>query len=157
MTQQVFDFGLLFACRRGELKLVRHAIEMGADVNTLESPAMGSLHSGIGHTERKFCNEIEERCEIVKLLVSKGADIELRNSESETPLGYAARQGMTEIVEFLMDQGANYLDVDDRHSNVVEIAYRDGFGDAAMIDMLKARDGMAELFFDAFTELDCGN
>lgn len=45
--------------------------------------------------------------DLVKLLLSKGADIEARNVNGSTPLLQAARRGYPEIISLLLSEGAN--------------------------------------------------
>jgi len=45
--------------------------------------------------------------ERVKLLISEGADVNVKNNEGLTPLHYAAREGHKEIVELLLAHGAD--------------------------------------------------
>jgi len=47
--------------------------------------------------------EIEQ----VKLLISQGADVNVKDSAGQTPLNYAARKGHKEIVELLLANGAD--------------------------------------------------
>ncbi len=152
LTQQVWDFGLLFALRRGDLDVSRHAIELGADVNTSEADFMPALHSAVGHNDRKIGDSIPERFECVKLLLDHGADIEKRNSDGEKAISYAARRGMVEIVEFLLDRGANYENVDGRSHTLVEVVYNECYTDAYLIDMLRQRPEQAEFILDTWVD-----
>lgn len=45
--------------------------------------------------------------ETVKMLISRGADIELKDSSQDTPVKAAAREGRLDIVNYLLSQGAN--------------------------------------------------
>jgi len=44
--------------------------------------------------------------EVAKLLISKGADIEARNNNGLTPLGFASFNGHKEVAELLLKHGA---------------------------------------------------
>jgi ankyrin repeat protein len=45
--------------------------------------------------------------EHVKLLISQGADVNVKNNDGQTPLHYAARRGHKEVVELLLANGAD--------------------------------------------------
>jgi ankyrin repeat protein len=47
------------------------------------------------------------RTEVVKLLLDKGADVNMGNEGSETALHYAARHGHTEVMKILLEHGAD--------------------------------------------------
>ncbi|MHC4477687.1 MAG: ankyrin repeat domain-containing protein [Planctomycetota bacterium] len=47
------------------------------------------------------------RTEVVKLLLDKGADVNMGNEGSETPLHYAARHGYTTVMNILLEHGAD--------------------------------------------------
>lgn len=47
------------------------------------------------------------RTEVVRLLLDKGADVNMGNEGSETPLHYAARHGHTTVMNILLEHGAD--------------------------------------------------
>ena len=49
----------------------------------------------------------DDDIERVKLLLSQGVDINIRDNYGETPLFKAAQNGKTKIVKLLLDKGAN--------------------------------------------------
>ena len=81
----------------GDIQLAANALNDGADAN---QPILGVTPlyraSGNGYLD------------IVKLLVQRGADINLASSEAiRTPLHEAAVRGQIDVVRFLLEQGAN--------------------------------------------------
>ena len=70
--------------------------------------------------------------EIVKSLIEKGAKIDPKNKEDETPLHTAARDGNLEIVKYLIENGSkidsrnqddrspHFLAAEDDHNDVVD-------------------------------------
>ena len=50
--------------------------------------------------------------EIVEYLISKGANLNIKNRQGETPLHKAAQFGRIEILKVLLHAGANYLEKD---------------------------------------------
>ena len=87
---------LMSACRSGNFQVIKHLIELGADVNTADCSKTTPLHIA--------CREGSLR--IVQYLVEKGANIEAKNEEKKTPLDYAIAASKQEVVEYLVSKGA---------------------------------------------------
>ena len=49
---------------------------------------------------------LTEDVEVMKFLISKGADINARNGNGYTPLRYAEFSGDSDIIQFLVSKGA---------------------------------------------------
>jgi ankyrin repeat protein len=86
------------AARAGNVGEVKRQLAWGVNPNSrtfwyLETPLILAATYG--------------RTEIVKLLLEKGADVNLGNEGSETPLHYAARHGHIKVMEILLENGAD--------------------------------------------------
>ncbi|MEZ4270366.1 MAG: ankyrin repeat domain-containing protein [Myxococcota bacterium] len=68
----------------------------------------------------------EDNADIVRLLLSRGAKIDARNSWGESALHYAAKDGMTEAVRVLVEAGADINAGDNRDSTPLMSASFDG-------------------------------
>lgn len=77
-------------------RIIRHLIQLGADVNSLESN---------GQTGIALCASRGD-LEIIDYLLSKGANVNQSDKFGLTPLHWAARKGQAEIVELLLENGA---------------------------------------------------
>ncbi len=86
------------AAHKGDLKEVRKQLTSGTNVNS-ETFRMrrSALHeaAGNGHIE------------IVKLLLEKGADVNIRENCGATPLHRAAHGGHTKVMKILLQNGAD--------------------------------------------------
>ncbi|XP_059168430.1 serine/threonine-protein phosphatase 6 regulatory ankyrin repeat subunit B-like [Physella acuta] len=88
------DSPLCISTRRGKIDIVQFLVENGADVNIGKSPPL-------------FYACDEGYFEITKSLVEAGADVNLLNSDGESVLGKSVFKGHLDIVEFLLEKGAN--------------------------------------------------
>ncbi|CAH0393022.1 unnamed protein product [Bemisia tabaci] len=124
---------LMYAARNGDLELVNCLIERGANVNGIqnmnphnynrvcedEPDGFTALHSAVfdGHSE------------VVKFLISQGADVNARGSFNDRPVLSAAENGDIGMVKLLLEAGADInaeaLNPDhDHESNILLIPFR---------------------------------
>lgn len=110
MLFQSFKLGDgIIACN---LDLAKEALEKGADPNTRDQDGntpLALIAKGEGKLQLhmdppKYRDEGGKCHEIAKLLISKGADINSRNTMNETPLILAAANFHLEFIEFLLDK-----------------------------------------------------
>ena len=138
---------LMLAVIRGQTKIVELLLKLKAEVNTStagwraldfaflnDQPAIAEtlLKNGAGIGVR---NTIMERTSLhwaadrgflncVKLLVKKGADVNVANYLHVTPLHVAISKGHIKIVEILLESGANIEAVDNDEWNCLHYACR---------------------------------
>lgn len=78
---------LLSACDRGDLEIVKKLVENGANVNRktghFQAQGYTPLHAAVSYI---WGGDDENRAEIAKYLISKGADINAQDARQETPL-----------------------------------------------------------------------
>ncbi len=67
----------------------------------------------------------------VKILISKGGTLDLRDQRKRTPLILAASNGHTSVVEFLLSQGADINAMDDDQQTALTYAARRSFNKTA--------------------------
>ena len=91
----------LAAVYKGHMDFVKLFYEKGADPNDIPWGAdSGMLHFVHEHVK-------ENKMELIKYLISIGADPNWRDEEYNTPLHIAARDGDARFFELLIDNGAN--------------------------------------------------
>jgi len=101
---------LLRAALCGDLTLVRLLIARGADplIPTLDKTTPLMVASGVGWAEGfTFQYSEDETLELVKLLLDKGAAVSDANDDGITALHGAAYKGANQIVQLLVDHGAD--------------------------------------------------
>ncbi|XP_047084828.1 ankyrin repeat domain-containing protein 65-like [Lolium rigidum] len=89
---------LTFAIGRQNVDLVRYFLDQGADVHKVNDSGTPPLHLAVGE---------EGSCEIVELLLSKGAYVDALNLGG-TALHIAARHGRDDIMKVLLDHHADH-------------------------------------------------
>jgi ankyrin repeat protein len=93
------NIALRFACRKGDVGMVRLLLAKGAraDIPTLyqHNPVLASA-SGYGQQE--------ERAEIARMLIAKGANARQKNIDGETTATIARKNGQSLLLKVLEDQ-----------------------------------------------------
>ena len=88
---------MLDAASVGDIKRLKSALEYMRNINFLDDTGATALHKAVsgGYND------------IVQLLLTKGASIDVVDKDNNTPLHHAARYGHTSIVELLLSKGAS--------------------------------------------------
>jgi ankyrin repeat protein len=96
------------AVRDGNVERVSQLLDSGSDVNAIESSGAAEVFYGGKRLEytplhwAAFLGDLQ----MVKLLISKGADLNPVDHSYGTPLHLAAEQARVEVVKFLLNKGA---------------------------------------------------
>lgn len=118
---------VLLAAKRGHLEALRLLFKNGGDLNALDAFGLPLHYAALGnHTNVvKFLLEkgsnifsrtsendetilhLASSLELVSFLVEHGADIRARDVFYHTPLHSAAKNGQTDTINYLLDQGAS--------------------------------------------------
>ena len=108
---------LLTAVATANIDMINQHITFGTDINALfveteDWKGAGALH--IAAISPTNAESIMKYKTVVELLLSGGAniDIKARNQDEAPPLAWAAYFGKLEMVEFLVDRGANVNQTD---------------------------------------------
>jgi ankyrin repeat protein len=117
--QWLFEEGatpFLRAAQSGDLTLMRLLLERGADPNiaTYDGVTPLMVASGIGWVEGVTHEwSAEETFEAVKLLIELGADVNAQDTlDRRTALMGAAHKGRSDVVQLLVDNGADLSERD---------------------------------------------
>lgn len=135
---------LVKAAREGWYYLAKYCLDNGVDVNFVDEHGGTVLYRSIQYGK---CNDLikyalfddvtqfEKSNDIVKLLLARGADVNVKNVDGDTPLHQAAHNGNNEIVKLLMTMGANAKAKDFYGNGPL---WQAGFyyGDAATVQLL---------------------
>jgi ankyrin repeat protein len=106
----VFATPLMRAAFSADLELVKLLLEYGADPDIKsrdnETTLGAAAGTGFIHGFHKL-RPYEERLEVIKLLVELGADVNWQDDYGISPLMVAANLGDVNIIQYLVDQGAD--------------------------------------------------
>jgi ankyrin repeat protein len=113
--QEAKDIQLRIAAKMGHIEGVKKAIAHGANVNAKDSSgtALNNVTAGIGHRLRLYEIKKNHIDEVVRLLISAGADVNIKGDYGDTPLHSAVEGGPTKTVELLIANGADVNAIDD--------------------------------------------
>jgi ankyrin repeat protein len=107
------DMSFLLAVERGEVENVRAALDNGARVNKrvlpgFDTPLMFAAQGPGGEKGPPLQGEqLAAQEEVVRLLLSHGAEVNASSWRGDTAIGNAVRRGNASIVRLLLDAGAS--------------------------------------------------
>jgi cytochrome c len=84
------------AAKKGDLAAISAALDAGANINESDGTATPLYHAVHG-----------EQLGAVKLLIERGADVNALSALGVAPLGPAVGRGNIELIQLLLDHGAN--------------------------------------------------
>jgi ankyrin repeat protein len=106
---------LMYAALHADTACLKHLLDKGADANATNEAGATALIWAAGDLKK------------VKLLTSRGADVQARTKEGRTAIHVAARQaGTAEIVRLLLDKGADANDKDQAGATPLLLAAESG-------------------------------
>lgn len=112
----VFATAVMRAAFSGDLELTRLLLDYGADpaIKSSDNESTLSAASGLGFIHGyHFQHPYEVRLEVVKLLVEEyGLDVNWHDDYGITPLMVAGNLGDVDIIQYLIDHGADLGDFD---------------------------------------------
>ncbi|XP_068459312.1 ankyrin repeat domain-containing protein 12 isoform X2 [Clinocottus analis] len=103
---------LHMAAIRGDAKLVKELISLGADVNVKDFAGWTPLHEA--------CNL--GYYDVAKVLIAAGAEVNTQGLDDDTPLHDASSSGHTDIVKLLLRHGGNAFQANKRGERPVDVA-----------------------------------
>jgi len=109
--------------------LVKLLIANGADVNATLHVILDTRTTN--YPQNRLSKDTE-------LLLTKGADVNLKNKDGRTPLHLAVESADGDIVELLLDKGAN-IDAKDDESGFTALHHAARFGNKNVAELLIAR------------------
>jgi ankyrin repeat protein len=163
---------LMFAARMGHCEAVEILLDHDAKANSRSQADPTRINrAGIGTTSLHHAVEGEHQ-EVVEKLIEYGASIDALNKWAESPLHFAAADGLTQIAELLLDNGAainrqdvhgmtpldrahssGHIDTADMISNYLHSGFAFDQVQAKALQMLRRINGIASDRNNPLTEL----
>jgi ankyrin repeat protein len=117
---------LHLAVNIGELSVARMLLEYQADVNSRNDAGQAPLHLLCTRETRRK----DDRSDIAKLLLERGAKVDVKDKNGATPLQLASYNQRVKIVRVLLDHGANADTKNDQGKIPLQLAYLTGSQDS---------------------------
>jgi ankyrin repeat protein len=154
------------AAEQGNTVTTQNLIELGADVNAIDTGGLSPLHYAVWKPDREDASageawDTDEELEygansiaILRLLLEHGAQTEaVELDRRQTPLLWASIDGNTEAISLLLDHGANINASDDEGCTALHLAAEYGNHEAVQLLVDKRADIFA-IDYNADTPLD---
>ena len=128
---------LLVAARWGDINIVKLLLDNGATADEPRSPK--------GRTPLMVACTFYSGATVCGMLIKKGADVNAKSKESETPLMLAAQSAKLNVVELLLAQGANAKMKNDRGETALDYAVKSDaviFAKEGFKDCVLDKDGV---------------
>jgi ankyrin repeat protein len=117
---------LHYAAMGGSVEIVNLMLDSGQDINAQNAQNQGGVTPLMAAV-------FNNRQEVVKFLLEKGADIEASDSYGRTPLSMAVQENKQELVKFLLDKGADIETLDTYAYTPLYVARATGNVDMAQL------------------------
>jgi ankyrin repeat protein len=105
----------------------------------INNPSLDINYEDKGQTLLMFASK-EGRTDVVELLLSKGANVNDRNSDGRTPIMFASIEGRTDVVKLLLDRSANPNDKDNYGNSPILWASGNGHTEVVKLLLSKGAD-----------------
>ncbi|CEJ87161.1 hypothetical protein VHEMI04323 [[Torrubiella] hemipterigena] len=120
------------ACRNSSLDVVKVLLDYGIDINV--------SHDLIGRASPIFVASMAGHCELIQLLIDKGADISAMDNEGNVPLHFASSFQKVEATRVLLDNGAEIQATNDEGETALHLACKDGHLDVVELLLKNGAD-----------------
>ena len=119
---------LLVAAKKRDTLLVNYLLKNGADINQRDKYQRTALHKAVSSYELKEEDIVEEQkiLQVVKVLVEKGANVNLTDDRNSAALNIAALREHISVVEYLLDNGAEINNKGENGNTALSYVVSDG-------------------------------
>jgi ankyrin repeat protein len=130
---------LHYASQKGQTEVIEILLKKGADFETesgdenglkpTDSPGPGVYKAGVSSSDSSpmMWAAYEGKAESVRVLIEKGADVNMKDGLYHTALHIAAMKGHAEVVKVLVEKGVLVNATDIRHRTALHYASEGGY------------------------------
>ena len=111
---------LILASKQGSVAIVKELLDVGAPINIPGKKPSRYMHIQAEDASPMHAVIARGYLDVIKLLLSRGADMETNVEGPGTPLSVAASKGRADIVRLLLSAGVNAIDGGALHAAVRE-------------------------------------
>ncbi len=122
MAKEPLDFGLKLAMEAENIRVMPSLIEKGANPSLRDSRNRTPILLLASHTYKEY--DLAEKVSLLKLLLSRGADINASFPQSGTALHAVISNGNFPFVPYLLDAGINIFNKDERGESALFHLFR---------------------------------
>ncbi|MEQ8222355.1 MAG: ankyrin repeat domain-containing protein [Candidatus Eremiobacterota bacterium] len=120
---------LHYSCQYGFIDFVKLLVKAGVNLEVKDSKGFTPLHISLGGN---ICTPNETHKEVIKFLLDNGADINAKTNRGDTVLFIAVIKGNKDIIELLINKGAN-LELGDKSTPLFTAAYNNNLEIASLL------------------------
>jgi dihydroorotase-like cyclic amidohydrolase len=135
---KVADLVLLDANPLQDIRNTQRIAAVVVDGKIFNKPALQNMFAQVEALEALHRAAVAGEIKQVKLLISEGADVNVKNDEGLTPLHYAAREGHKEIVELLLAHGAD-VNISEENLNRIAAEYAMHYNHTEIVQLLVSK------------------
>lgn len=147
---KVLDEGtsLLVAAKKRDTLLVNYLLKNGADINQKDKYLNTALHKAVFSYEMDEEDIVEEQkiLRVVKVLLEKGANVNLTDNRNSAALNIAALREHVSVVEYLLDNGAEINNKGENGNTA--LSYTVSNDNFELFNLLIKRDANHKLLLD---------
>lgn len=138
---------IIYRANLGRADDVKLLLEQGAPADQVNEEGVPLIALAANRRDAEGLN-------VLKVLVMAGADINGKDDNGQSALFYAARQGNSEAVKFLLEHGIDYYAMDDNGDIARNAAFKAGHNDilTQLDDFVKAQSAARMQQYDEFNK-----
>jgi ankyrin repeat protein len=107
-TGELGESMLHIAARAGHVSVINFFLEKGLDIHSKDNNGNGLLHYvALNDFSRRRTVSIEQKKQIIQLLIDGGCQLEEKNERGQTPLFTATIHNKANILDIFIEKGAN--------------------------------------------------